>query len=897
MASDIAFIQAGRIPAPGDNAAIAVRRLPAGTRITGSPGGFVLPHTVLEGHRFAVVPIAPGEPITSWGLPFGLAIQPIAPGDYLCNEKVLAALKQRHAEFVLPAAPNFQNHRVAFQVDEHLFQPGRQVPPAPEPLFFEGFARGAARGVGTRNFVVVLGTSSRTASYARALADRFQTVPEQFPNIDGVVAVAHTEGGGTNPPNNLEFTLRTLAGFLVNPNVAAALVVDLGTEAVTNARLQKYLADHRYPLDGLPLHFWSLQGNFLPALAEGEGLVKALLAPANACRRSPQSVAHLRIGLQCGGSDAFSGVSGNPLVGWVSKELIRHGGSANLAETDELIGAEPYVLSNVRNLETARAFLRQLELFQERAGWHGHGAEGNPSGGNVYRGLYNIVIKSIGAARKKDPEQRLDYVIDFGQRMTAPGFYFMDSPGNDLESIAGQVAAGCNIILFTTGNGSITNFPFVPTIKLMTNTGRYLMLTQEMDVNAGRYLDGTPMDELGRETFELFVKVASGRRTAGERAGHSQVQLWREWRQTDGHRLQEIQNAPRPGGEPWPVKTGPVPTLPWLNSVTDAVGLIVPTSLCSGQIAHQIAHQLNRTPAGRANGITRYVALAHTEGCGNSAGEGEQMFLRTMVGYLRHPAVKRGLMLEHGCEKTHNDALRNFLVDEGVDPERFGFASVQLDGGIEKVTQKVVAWFNAPPPAEPIAPRPPTGWESLRLGLTSVGEIPPALATVSAQLVRGLVQAGGTVVVPENATLLQDSVFRAELGASPRLEPTIAYGQAPAKPGWHIMQTPTDHAVETLTGLGATGVTSMLALVAGPPLQAHPLVPLIQVAAGNDRRSAESHREDFDLVLDPAAEPPTVSAELLRLLAAVAAREYTPKLGAEGNVDFQMTRGLLGVSL
>ena len=897
MVIELAFDQAGRVPAPGDNAAIAVRRLAASTRVNGSPGGFVLPHTVLEGHRFAVVPIAPGEPITSWGLPFGLATRPIAPGDYLCNEKVLAALNQRHAEFVLPGSPNFKNHRAAFQVDEHAFRPGRQVPPADEPLFFEGFARSGSRGVGTRNFVVVLGTSSRTASYARALAERFKQVPAEFPNIDGVVAVAHTEGGGTTTPNNLEFTLRTLAGFLVNPNVAAALAVDLGTEAVPNALLQKYLAEHDYPLDGLPLRFWSLRGNFLPALAEGEALVKALLEPANACQRTRQSVAHLRIGLQCGGSDAFSGVSGNPLVGWVSKELIRHGGSANLAETDELIGAEPYVLSNVRDLETARAFLRQLELFQERAGWHGHGAEGNPSGGNVYRGLYNIVIKSIGAARKTDPEQRLDYVIDFGQRMTWPGFYFMDSPGNDLESIAGQVAAGCNIILFTTGNGSITNFPFVPTIKLMTNTGRYLMLTHEMDVNAGRYLDGTPMEDLGRETFGLFLKVASGSRTAGELAGHSQVQLWREWRQTNANRLKEIQNTPRPGGEPWAVKAGSRTELPPLRSILEGVGLIVPTSLCSGQIAQQIAGQLNRTPAARTHGITRYVALAHTEGCGNSAGEDEQLFLRTMVGYLRHPSVKRGLMLEHGCEKTHNDALRNFLVDENLNPDSFGYASVQMDGGIGKVTEKVTAWFGTASPGEPTPLVRETGWASLRLGLTAVGPVPEAVATACAGLVRGVVESGGTVVLPENATLLKSSFFCSDLLTSPAPGPSIAYGQVPAKPGWHIMQTPTDHAVEVLTGLGATGVTVMLALVAGPPVQAHPMIPLLQVAAGNDQQSARAHRDDFDLVLEPDTAATAVLKELLRLVALAASREYSPRLFTEGSVDFQMTRGLLGVSL
>jgi altronate dehydratase len=162
----------------------------------------------------------------------------------------------------------------------------------------------------------------------------------------------------------------------------------------------------------------------------------------NAAGRTEEPLSELRIGLQCGGSDAFSGVSANPLVGWVSKEVVRNGGAANLAETDELIGAERYVLKNVRDAETARRFLGAVERFKERVGWHGHTAEDNPSGGNNLRGLYNISIKSIGAARKKDPEVRVDRVIEYAEPMRGGGFFFMDSPGNDLESVAGQVASG-----------------------------------------------------------------------------------------------------------------------------------------------------------------------------------------------------------------------------------------------------------------------------------------------------------------------------------------------------------------------------------------------------------------------------------------------------------------------
>ena len=199
--------------------------------------------------------------------------------------------------------------------------------------------------------------------------------------------------------------------------------------------------------------------------------------------------------------------------------------------------------------------------------------------------------------------------------MTAPGFYFMDSPGNDLEGIAGQVAAGCTMILFTTGNGSITNFPFVPTMKIMTNSGRYNMLAREMDVNAGRYLDGTPMETLAPETFELLVRLASGERSAGERVGYPQVQLWRDWPQTGPGHIEEVLRREKPTGKP--LRTKPLGGAPRLPAVTcERVGLLLPTSLCASQVARGIAQQLNRAAAG----LDRFVALPHTEGCGVGGG-------------------------------------------------------------------------------------------------------------------------------------------------------------------------------------------------------------------------------------------------------------------------------------
>lgn len=918
MTDPIELKSVGQIPFPGDNAAIASRRLESGIEILGHLGPFQLSHGVLEGHRFAITGIPKGQFLLSWGLPFGTAVRDIAPGEYVCNARILQALRSRNLAFSLPVSHNFDDHLVRYQLDEQKFSPGTQLPRHAVQKCFPGIDRGVRRGVGTRNFIVVMGTSSRTASFARALAERFSDVPSRYRQIDGVVAVAHTEGGGLSRPNNLEFVLRALAGFMVHPNVAAILAVDSGTEPVNNRLLKGFLTEHQYPIDDVPHQFLTLGRNFQSSLSEGVEIVQSWLREADGYHRSSQSIGKLRIALQCGGSDAFSGVSGNPLAGWVAKELIRFGGSANLAETDELIGAESYLLQNVRDLETSRRFLQMLDQFQERAGWHGHDAEGNPSGGNNYRGLYNIAIKSIGAARKKDPEVCLDYVIEYGERMELPGFYFMDSPGNDLESVAGQVAAGCNLILFTTGNGSITNFPFVPTMKIMTSTARYALLSKEMDVNAGRHQDGTSMESLGAEVFETALRVSGGELTAGERAGHSQVQIWRDWRQTSHMSLKEALARPQPDGEPIPLGAGGenLDTDKFAHNpdncgssnserhtfgddirfsvyesdrglASDRVGLIVPTSLCAGQIAKMIAGQLNR--ADEFDGF-RFVALTHTEGCGASGGECEELFKRTMAGYLMHPFSASALLLEHGCEKTHNDAMRECLGQFGLDSTEFGWASIQLDGGIDSVILKVQDWFRNAVPALGTPRLRNVGLESLRLGLTASGSIPEVVASTFAVLVRAIVSAGGVVVVPAQTPLIDAKGFSSELFEVPGIQPSLAYGETFRKPGFHVMETPTDHQMEILTGLGATGIETVVSYSGDFILQAHPLIPLIQIGGNGS--------DDLDLTIDSTQTKPNVLAELiLRLAAKVAAREYTPKLCSQGNTDFQITRGLFGLSL
>ncbi|HRW07644.1 MAG TPA: UxaA family hydrolase [Caldilineaceae bacterium] len=898
MSTTYQFDEVGRLPLPGDNVAITTRRLEAGTTIVYRGTAFTLEQTILEGHRFAIQPIAPGEPLLSWELPFGIAIRPIALGDYVINESALHALRDRTLNFSLPAEPNFADDVHPYVLDEASFRPVQRLPDYTETRTFQGYRRGGNRGVGTRNMIVLLGTTSRAGSYVKQLAARLQTEVGDYANVDGIVPVAHTEGAVENP-NNKELLLRTLAGFMVNPNVGAVLVVDYGIEPVTNAMLKQYMAENDYELDQVTHQFLSLSGGFQENLAKGEALVRAWLPQVNQIERTAESIAHLKIALQCGGSDAFSGISGNPLIGWVARELIRYGGAANLAETDELIGAEPYVLDKVRDLATAQKFLAQIARFKERVEWHGATAEGNPSGGNKYRGLYNIVLKSIGAARKKDPASRLDYVIEYGELMRDAGYYFMDSPGNDLESIAGQVASGCNVIFFVTGNGSITNFPFVPTLKVVTTTRRYELLARDMDINAGAYQDGVPMDELGAQTLDLTVNVASGERTVGEKAGHAQVQIWRNWQQTDDSQLGTLLSAPKPTGTPIAIQ--PASTTSDMQftmrqvggrPVADRIGLILPTSLCSGQVANMIAHKLNMEKLGQPDGVTRYVALAHTEGCGNSGGTAEEMYAQAMVGYAFHPLVRHCLLLEHGCEKTHNDFMRHQIEALGGDMDKLGFASIQLDGGIEKVTEKVEAWFADQIAADGTAESVTVGLGALRLGLHTDGPVTDSVATQLADLTKMVVSAGGTVVVPENAELLSAPAYRNNVLTQPTVLPSLGYGEHAAQAGFHIMESPTEHWVETLTGFAATGVQVIVAHVAQQPMQTHPLVPVLQVSAAE---AMESFEADLDLLLDGA--PETWNEQILGLVKRVIEHEYAPKLYQQGNIDFQFTRGLLGVSL
>ncbi len=900
MGNTYEFGQIARIPMQGDNVAISSRVLQTGSLIRYKEEEFFLSSTILEGHRFAVSPIPAGASLLSWNLPFGVATRNILPGEYICNPQILESLGLRSLDFALPSEPNFEDRIEPYSLDEATFTPGPACVVADDSRTFLGYARSPARGVGTRNTILILATTSRTSSFAGRLSEQASALIDSYENVDGVVCAAHTEGGANHNPNNLDLLLRTLSGFVVHPNVGAVLAIDYGDEPLTNDMLQIYMKTHGYPIAEIPHAFLSLRGGFQQNLEEALGIIKGWCGQVNRTKRSPQPISALKIALQCGGSDAFSGVSGNPLVSWVAREVIRAGGAANLAETDELIGAESYILQNAKDLLTAKRFLEKVEAYKTFASWHGTTAAGNPSGGNKYRGLYNIVLKSIGAAMKRHPDVRLDHVIEYSQPMTSPGYYFMDSPGNDLESIAGQVASGCNMIFFVTGNGSITNFPFVPTLKVITTTSRYELLSNEMDVNAGAYLDGVSMEDLGAAMVDQSLDVASGTPSKGELAGHSQVSIWRDWRQTDTTNLSAINSKSAPTGTPIPIH-GEI-SLPRSKfsalisgerAATDHVGLVMPTSLCSGQVAEMCAKHLSDRKIGFDKGISGYVALVHTEGCGMAGEMAESMYSRTMVGYLTHPRVRYALLLEHGCEKTHNDYLKNELDAAGISTTDFGWASIQMDGGIDNVLKLAESWFTQKSAESPSPIVADMQLSSLSVGLVATGPISENCATSLAGLTRQIVGEGGTVILPEDCELFGSKPFRAGTIEAVPSATTLLYGQRPDRPGFHIMETQTDHWVEILTGLGGTGVELLVAYAAKHPLQGHPLIPMLQVSGSASCKSF--HGDDLDLEFTDNSDEDL--ATLHRLVLDMASRKCQPKARANGNIDFQFTRGLLGVSM
>lgn len=506
----------------------------------------------------------------------------------------------------------------------------------------------------------------------------------------------------------------------------------------------------------------------------------------------------------------------------------------------------------------------------------------------------------------------------------------MDSPGNDLESIAGQVACGCNIVIFTTGNGAITNFPFVPTVKVLTTTNRYNLLSRDMDINAGVYLDGTSMDKLGETALKYVLGAASGSKTKGELAGHHQVQIWREWSSatmTDsGNKFNETTSdnigtihtedtALKEGdgirkGVPIKVNASDVDdafsdtfaklqlkktTFSNPTFATERIGMVLPTSLCSSHVSQMLADKITAAMSveeKNGSGLSRVVALPHTEGCGRSSGVSEEMAVRTILGYALHPMVACACLVEHGCEKTHNDHLQHTLKAMGKDPSAFGYASIQMDGGIEGANTKIQAHFsqNSPPFTERIGSEP----KHLRVGFASASEVvPPEVLQAFGEVAMALTSRGASVVVT-GAIAGADFYHLMLDDAAESEEATLGYGQAIKSNGLHVMHSSSTHVTEVITGLGATGVEIIVLYVANTAIEPHPFIPVIQATTNPSSKDTDISLAD---ATDGSISRTVWSKSILEAIVSTATRTSIPKLFNSGCSNIQISRGENGISL
>lgn len=454
---------------------------------------------VPAGHKVAASRIAKGEPVRKYNAVIGLALRDIDAGDYVHSHNIEFVDFERDPGFGLDVRP------VAYV-------------PAAEQATFQGYVREDGR-VGTRNFIGLLSSVNCSSTVISRIAAHF--TPERlkaYPNVDGVAAFPHTTGCGMSSPSpHFDLLRRTLAGYARHPNLAGTLIIGLGCERNQVAGLM----DSQGLASGRLLRTLVMQdtGGTRAAIEAGIQAVEDMLPLANACQRQTVPASHISIGLQCGGSDGFSGITANPALGAAMDILVRHGGTAILSETPEIHGVEYMLTRRAVSPEVGQKLLDQLAWWAEYTRGHNGQFNGVVGPGNQAGGLANIFEKSLGSAMKGGTTP-LQGVYAYAEPIVQKGFVFMDSPGYDPVSATGQIASGANLICFTTGRGSMFGSKPAPTIKLASNTPMYERLRDDMDINCGAILDGdVTLPEMGQRIFEAILAHASGEPTKSEQLG------------------------------------------------------------------------------------------------------------------------------------------------------------------------------------------------------------------------------------------------------------------------------------------------------------------------------------------------------------------------------------------
>jgi altronate hydrolase len=476
---------------PNDDVAVALMPLPSGRKL-GVEGVTLRTATAIPaGHKLALRAVAAGQPVRRYGQVIGFATAPIGPGEHVHSQNLAVGAMTLAYEFGTDLRP------VPFV-------------PEGERRTFLGYRRPTGRA-GTRNMVAIVGTVNCSAHTVRRIAARARAeLLPRFPNVGDVIAVAHKSGCATRAGSpELELLQRTLAGFARHPNVAASLFVGLGCEVNQWSELLATQGERLGQLDLPPYLGIQETGGVAETVEAGLRAVDQLLAYANQFERQPLPVSELCIGLQCGGSDGFSGITANPALGHAVDLLVAQGGTAVLSETPEVYGAEHLLTRRAVRHEVGEKLLRQIRWWEAYTAREGFEIDNNPAPGNKAGGLTTIFEKSLGAVAKGG-SMPLAAVYDYAEPIVEPGFTFMDTPGYDPVSATGQVAGGCTLLAFTTGRGSCFGFKPAPSLKIATNSATYNRMRGDMDLNAGRILEGATVEAVGREIFERLIALASG---------------------------------------------------------------------------------------------------------------------------------------------------------------------------------------------------------------------------------------------------------------------------------------------------------------------------------------------------------------------------------------------------
>ena len=481
-----------------DDVVIARVELPAGTELIKEKVRVSI--AVPAGHKVATRDIAQGAPVRRYNQIIGFATRPIRAGEHVHVHNLAMGDFQRDYAFCQDYVPT--------QFEQN-------------PATFQGIVRADGR-VATRNYIGVVSSVNCSAHVCRMIADHFKgEALADYSNVDGVVPIHHKTGCGmasTGEP--VDLLRRVLAGYSTHPNMFSTLMVGLGCEA--NQINDLLAAQNLKRTDQLQTMTIQETGGTRKTVQEGIARIKALLPEANKIKRETVPAKHIVLGLQCGGSDGYSGISANPALGAAVDMLVRHGGSAILSETPEIYGAEHLLTRRAVDRAVGEKLVERIHWWEDYTSKLGGEMNNNPSPGNKAGGLTTILEKSLGAVAKGGTTG-LMAVYEYAELVKARGFVFMDTPGYDPVSATGQVAGGANMICFTTGRGSAYGCKPAPSLKLATNTALFDRQEDDMDINCGVIVDGkASIEQVGQQFFELILKTASGQPSKSEIFGYGE---------------------------------------------------------------------------------------------------------------------------------------------------------------------------------------------------------------------------------------------------------------------------------------------------------------------------------------------------------------------------------------